>query len=281
MTAPATIFILVITGVTTLIAFQRRDLWERWMFKPYEILRHKQIERMVTSGLIHLDWMHFALNAYSFYSFGRNIELFYGTRTLLIIYVASIVGGSLLSLFIHRHHDYRALGASGGVCGIIFASIFLLPGGRIGMFLLPIMVPADVYAIAFLLLSFFAMRRGIGNIGHDAHLGGAIVGLLVAAALYPSLVFATPKMFCVVLGISIAILLIVVFEPFHRLNFQFGSREDPVGGERERRYAENRQRNRKLAEVDRLLDKVSEQGIHSLSDSERKKLDELSKELGR
>jgi membrane associated rhomboid family serine protease len=281
MTTPVTFLVLVVTAVATFLAFQRRDLWERWMFKPYEILRFKQYERLLTSGLIHLDWMHFAFNAFSFYAFARNIELVYGARSLLIIYLSAILGGSLLSLFIHRHHDYRALGASGGVCGVIFASIFLMPGGKISMFLIPIGIPAYAFAIIYLLLTFVALRRSADNVGHDAHLGGAIVGLLAATALYPALILAQPGMFLTVLGLSIAMLLLIVFDPWHRLMNRSDSAHGPHGGERARRYMENRSRNQKLAEVDRLLDKVSARGIHSLSDSERKKLDQLSKEIGR
>jgi membrane associated rhomboid family serine protease len=279
--APATIFILVITAIATFISFQRRDLWERWMFKPEAILRYKQFDRMLTSGLIHADWMHFTLNAYSLYSFGRGIEVVYGARTLLLVYLSSILGGSLLSLLIHRHHDYRALGASGGVCGVIFASIFLLPGGGIAPLFLPIRVPALVYAVGFLIFSYVALRRRADNIGHDAHLGGAIVGLLVAAALYPSLIFAAPAMFWTVLGLSVLILLALVFDPLHLLQIKSDATGHSPGGERFRRYAENRNRNRKIAEIDRLLDKVGENGIHSLSERERQKLDQLSKEIGR
>jgi membrane associated rhomboid family serine protease len=281
MTTPVTFLVLVVTAVATFLAFQRRDLWERWMFKPYEILRFKQYERLLTSGLIHLDWMHFAFNAFSFYAFARNIELVYGARSLLTIYLSAILGGSLLSLFIHRHHDYRALGASGGVCGVIFASIFLMPGGKISMFLIPIGIPAYAFAIIYLLLTFVALRRSADNVGHDAHLGGAIVGLLAATALYPALILAQPGMFLTVLGLSIAMLLLIVFDPRHRLMNRSDSAHGPHGGERARRYMENRSRNQKLAEVDRLLDKVSARGIHSLSDSERKRLDQLSKEIGR
>ena len=88
------------------------------MFKPREILAGKQYERLLTSGFIHGDWLHLAFNAYSLLAFGQNIEAIYGFKTLLLVYFSSILGGSLLSLFIHRRHDYRALGASGGVGGI-------------------------------------------------------------------------------------------------------------------------------------------------------------------
>ena len=234
---------------------------------------------MFTSGLIHADWVHFGFNAFSFYSFGRDVEVIYGWRSLLLVYLSSILGGSLLSLIIHRRHDYRSLGASGGVCGVIFASIFLLPGGSIIMFPIPIGIPTYLYAVIFLVGSFVAQRRQIGNIGHDAHLGGAIVGLLTATLMYPRLVFASPWMFALVIGLSVAILLVLILGPLHLLERRFDRVETPAAGERDRRYAENRARNRKLAEIDQLLEKVSGQGIQSLSDSERKRLEQLSKEI--
>jgi membrane associated rhomboid family serine protease len=279
MIAPATITVLAVTALASFYAFQRPDAMERWIFNPKAILAHKEFHRMFTCGLIHANWMHFAFNAFSFYSFARNIEVIYGAKTMLLIYGSSILGGSLLSLVIHRHHEYRALGASGGVCGIIFASIFLLPWSAISMFPLPIGVPAYLYAVIFLAGSFIAHRRQKDNIGHDAHLGGAIVGLLVAAALYPSLIFAAPRMFAGVLILSVVILLALIFDPLHLLSLPFSEREEPVGGERSRRYQENSERNKKVAEMDGLLDRVSRSGIQSLSKSQRKRLEQLSTEL--
>ena len=280
MQFPATIVISAITAVATLFAFRRPNIKERWMFKPEAILRHKEYERMLTSGLIHADWMHFGLNAVSFYSFGQVIEVIYGWKSLLLVYVSSILGGSLLSLIIHRHHEYRALGASGGVCGVIFASIFLLPGGAISMIMIPLPIPAYLYAVIFLVVSFVGHRRQLGNIGHDAHLGGAIVGLLVATAMYPDLVFAAPWMLALVLGLSVAILLMLLLDPLHLLERRLDPLQAPALGERNRRYAENRARNQKTAEVDRLLEKVSASGLQSLSETERKKLEQFSKEIG-
>jgi membrane associated rhomboid family serine protease len=286
MQAPITNAILILTALATFFAFRRPDLEERWIFNPYAILAHKEYYRMLTSGFIHLNWVHFAVNAFSFYNFARLIEILYGAGTLLVIYGASIIGGSLLSLFIHRHHDYRALGASGGVCGLIFASIFLLPGSGVMMYPLPISVPGYVYAPIFLVVSFVAHRRQIGNIGHDAHVGGAMVGLLAAAAMYPRLILAAPYMFAGVLVVSAIVLLFLIRDPLGIIHNPLDlwkppsdDRPEPAGGERVRRYRENARRNQKLAEMDRLLDRVAQNGIESLSPSERRKLEQLSQEL--
>lgn len=280
--SPATLIILAVTAVVSIVAFRNRRLWERLMLKPREILADKQYERLLTSGFVHGDGFHLAFNAYSLLACGRDIEAIYGIRTLLLVYFSSILGGSLLSLFIHRHHDYRALGASGGVCGLLFASIFLLPGGSIHLFFIPIGIPAYLFAVLFLVFSFVMMRRGKDNIGHDAHIGGAIVGLLVATAMYPEMMTANPAMYAAVIVLSTLILVVTIFDPLHLLEKGMSVVRDgdpPKGSERFQRYDDARKRNAKLAEIDRLLDKVSAQGIHSLSRAEREKLDQLSKEF--
>lgn len=236
---------------------------------------------MFTSGLIHADWAHLGWNSLSFFLFGRNIELAFGPITLLTVYLASIIGGSILSLIIHRHdEDYRALGASGGVCGVIFASIFLLPDYSIHFLLFPIGIPPYLYAIIFLVVSFIKHRRKSDNIGHDAHLGGAVVGLLVATVMYPQMVFAAPWLFAFVLLLSIAVLVVMVRDPGQLLEFRFIHGRQPKSTQRCQRYDEARERREKMEEIDRLLDKVAARGIHSLSGAERKKLDQLSKEVG-
>jgi len=283
MESLTTIIILLVTAAVSVLAFQRRELGERLVLKPTKILREKQFERLLTSGLIHADWAHLGWNALSFFLFARNIEAVYGAPTLLAIYLAAIFGGSLLSLLIHRNDvAYRALGASGGVCGVIFASIFLLPNSSIHFLLLPMIgIPAYLYAVIFLVTSFIAQRRQTDNIGHDAHLGGAIVGLLVATAWYPRLVFAEPWMFAVVLLLSLGILYVLIRDPARLFDFHLSWGRKPKSSERYQRYDEAMSRREKLEEIDALLDKVSGSGIHSLSNRERQRLDQLSKEVGR
>jgi membrane associated rhomboid family serine protease len=279
MTPTVTIVILVITGLVTLVAFLRPEVKDRLLFDPYEILHHRQYERLLTSALIHADWVHFGFNAFTLYNFGKNIEFIYGAKILLVIYLTSILGGDGLSLLIHRKHEYRSLGASGGVCGVLFASIFLLPGGSIMLYPLPIGIPAYIYAIIFLVYSFVSHRRQRDNIGHDAHLGGAIFGLLLAATVNPHAVGASPWMFFAASVLAVVILCILIFDPGILLESRFHFENRSPGNARSREYDENRALNEKKAEIDRLLDKVAQKGIEKLSNSERKRLDALSKEI--
>jgi membrane associated rhomboid family serine protease len=207
--APASIAIIAITVYFSVKGFSSSAFLNRYLFSTREILEDRQYYRILTSGALHADWVHLLFNMFSLYSFGSAIELLFGRVTFLATYLAGIIGGNILALILHRKETYRALGASGGVCGVIFACIFLLPGTSVQMFFIPIPIPASIYAILFMLISYFGIRSQFSNIGHDAHLGGAIIGLLTATAFQPSIVPQNPVLYpaIIVLAISLMILL--------------------------------------------------------------------------
>jgi len=203
--SPATIGLLVAAGVCSLLGFNSRSIMDAWIFNPYQILQRHQYHRLITSGFLHANFMHFGFNALTLYFFGPDIERKYGAPLLLTVFFAAVIGGNLLSLLLHRNQrNYRALGASGGVCGVIFASIFLFKGGVIYLMVLPVPIPMPVYAVLFLLISVYGVRSARDNIGHDAHLGGAIVGLLATTCFHPNIIQEQPLLYAAVMGISIA-----------------------------------------------------------------------------
>jgi membrane associated rhomboid family serine protease len=120
------------------------------------------------------------------YSFGPVVELGLGSLSMLLIYV---IAGIVSTLFVYYRHRadprYRALGASDSVTGIIFAAIVLLPEMSVSFFFVPIPIPAPLFAVGFIVISTFLMRRGGGYISHEAHIAGAISGLLLAGLLAP------------------------------------------------------------------------------------------------
>jgi membrane associated rhomboid family serine protease len=257
--------LVLVTGGVSFLAFRRPDIEEALIFSPELILARKDYHRMLTSGFIHANWFHLGMNMYTLFVFGQSIELNYGAASLGLIYLSSIIGGSLLSLLIHRHHDYRAYGASGGVCGVLFAYIFLFPGAEIMMFPLPIGIPSWIYAVAFMLASFYGMKVQRDNIGHDAHLGGAVIGLLITTVLYPQIVRLSTGLYFTILGLSIAIFLYLVLSPLflpgrgivnplRRLDKM--ARRAPVP------------KPPPSFEMDAILDKISRTGIDSLTREE-------------
>jgi len=199
------ILIIGLTVVASWQGFSRPQLIERYLLDVQRVRQYREYFRLMTSGLFHADLGHLFFNMFSLYAFGRGIEIVYGGHILALIYLSSILGGSLLSVWLHRREEYRALGASGGVCGVIYAAIFLLPGGSVYLFFIPIPIPASVYAVLFLVLSFWGFKTRFGRIGHDAHIGGAIVGLVVTTLLYPGIIAAQPALYALVMAISVGL----------------------------------------------------------------------------
>jgi membrane associated rhomboid family serine protease len=265
-TSVFTILIIAATVYISFLGFKNPLLVERYIFCPQYILRDKQYYRLVTSSFLHADWQHLAFNMFSLYAFGHMIEYIYGPLVFITIYFASIIGGDLLSLLVHRHHIYRAYGSSGGVCGIIFASIFLFPGGGISMFFVPVSIPAWLYAIVFLLGSFYGIKKSWGNIGHDAHLGGAIIGLVTATFLHPEIIGRSPKLYAAVMGLSIIILIYLIKNPMllplSSFTQSFPTFQSPT--------KPPLTREQEMRRVNVLLDKISKSGMQSLTREEHK-----------
>ena len=207
------IIVIAITAFFSYRGFVNSFFLHQYIFSTRAILDDKQYYRILSSGALHADWVHLLFNMYSLYSFGSAVEFLFGPATFLAIYLAAIVGGGILALLLHRNEDYHALGASGGVCGVIFACIFLLPGTSVQLYFIPFPIPAYIYAILFMLISFYGIRAQRGNIGHDAHLGGAIIGLVIATILKPSIVPQNPVLYPAVMLLAILLLILLYLKP--------------------------------------------------------------------
>ena len=234
MNEPLAIMNLVVIGLTVYFSyrgFTNPSFLNRYLFYNHAILEDKQYYRLLTSGVLHADWVHLLFNMFSLYSFGSAVEIVFGRDTFLSIYLAGIVGGNLLALLLHRRDDYRALGASGGVCGVIFACIFLLPGGSVQMLLIPIPIPSYIYAVGFMLYSYYGIRKQRGNIGHDAHLGGAIIGLITATILFPSIVSKNPVLYPIVMSLAVLLLAFIYIKPIRLIRTWQAKRNRPKDDE--------------------------------------------------
>jgi membrane associated rhomboid family serine protease len=281
MKEPLAIVTLLVIGMTVFCSFrgfQQGSFLETFMFDTVSILRDKEYRRVITSGFIHADLAHLLFNMFSFYSFGKYIELIFGAKVLLVIYFSSIFGGSLLALYLHRHHQYRALGASGGVCGVIFASIFLLPGGSVRMFFLPFGIPAWAFAILFILGSFYGLRSGHGNIGHDAHLGGALVGLGVATVMYPTIILISPVLYVSVTVLAAGLLFYTFkFPPslYPASPFSLSHWRQVWGVLKARKRTGDRENDERR--LNQLLEKISREGLDSLTPQEKSLIEDLAR----
>jgi membrane associated rhomboid family serine protease len=193
MDLSATIILIGITVLTSYQAWKRPDLMDRWMFTPYKIKSNQQWDRFVLSGLIHKDQIHLLFNMFTFYFFGRVVEMFLvyrigqstGLFAFLLFYFGAIIVSDIPTYFKHKdNHQYRALGASGGVAAAVFASIMIMPLSDICLFGL-ICLPGFALGFLFLIYTIVQARKGSDGINHDAHLYGALFGIAFVLIISP------------------------------------------------------------------------------------------------
>lgn len=166
------------------IYFQRFAEW------PFQIVYKKRYYQMLTSAFLHADVMHLFFNLFALYSFGQVLETLFvrsfgfasGSIYFLLIYFISLFSGSIMTVLFHfKNPAYVAVGASGAVSGIVFSYIIFFPTSTVGFFFIP--MPAFVFALLYVGASIYGMKTRFGNIGHEAHLGGAIGGVIATLLL--------------------------------------------------------------------------------------------------
>lgn len=183
-------FLLFIIATTALISyngFQNAAFFDRYKFQVGAIQRGDRV-RMFSSGFLHGDWGHLIFNMLTLYFFAPAVIAYMGSFQFLVLYLLSLLGGNLLTLVLHKNDPYySAIGASGAVTGILYASILLQPEMNLYLFFIPIPIPAPVFGFAYLLYSIYGMKKQNDGIGHTAHFGGAITGLVLTLINYPSI----------------------------------------------------------------------------------------------
>lgn len=182
--------LIILTVITSVIGFNNIDFRNRYVFNVGAILgRAKQWDRILTSASLHSDWMHLFFNMYVLYNFAPFLTEIVGVWQFFVVYFGSVIGGGLASLWIHRReYHYTALGASGGVMGVLYAVIAIAPDITLRLFFIPIDIPAWLFGAAYLAYSVYGMEKQNDNIGHDAHLGGAFVGMVLACVFIPQII---------------------------------------------------------------------------------------------
>lgn len=184
--SPVSTLIFLLTCIVSLLGlFRYPHLIERFIFHPFSFKRGKRIETILTSSLVHGDLFHLIFNMMSFYFFAFNLEYLVGNINFALIYFLSVGLSSIPSLIKNGDDpDYYALGASGGISGILFSFILFVPDSNIMMLYIPFPIPSYIFAILYLVWSWYAGKHANDNIGHDAHLWGAISGIIITLFLY-------------------------------------------------------------------------------------------------
>lgn len=268
--------ILLLTAMTTYKGFKDMSYYEDYLFDVDKILVHKEYKRLFTSGFLHTSWIHFGFNMIALVSFSVVLEYKFGIKNYLLIYFFSLIGGNLLALFIHRNHgDYRAVGASGAISGIVLSSVVLYPESTMSLILIPIEFSSWILGLLFILVSIFGIKTQRDNIGHEAHLGGALIGVLMTLFIDPKIFLENWWIVLLILIPIFSFLMLIVKKPEILLIDNYWGVNFPKKSTKS--YLE--QQFEQEMTLNELLDKIKHKGIHSLTKKEKKRLEQLKDDL--
>jgi membrane associated rhomboid family serine protease len=178
--APVAAAILVLMLVASLLAlYKAPQILDRHLLRPYWLLPRRQYATVITSGFLHADLPHLLFNAFTFWAFGFSLERAIGSGTFLALYAFGLLVSSAGTWFAHRRQpEYASLGASGAILAVLFASIVHTPSQSIIIFPIPLPIPAPLFAVLYLAYTVYASKQPRGRINHDAHLSGALAGVV-------------------------------------------------------------------------------------------------------
>ncbi|MCM4160279.1 rhomboid family intramembrane serine protease [Antarcticibacterium sp. W02-3] len=202
-----TIIIIALNVIVSFKGFNDPVFFNKYKFNTGDIRRGAKYQ-ILTSGFLHVDTTHLFVNMLTLYFFANVVLFDLGAIGFVVVYLASLILGNLLSYFFHKDEtSYNAVGASGAVMGILYSAILLRPDMMLGLFFI-IPIPAYVFGIGYLLYTIYGMKRRADNIGHDAHFGGAVGGYILTLALAPWII-QHHLLMVILLAIPIVILFVL------------------------------------------------------------------------
>lgn len=178
-------------GISLYALYQDQNLFDRWAFVPERVHRLGEWSRMLSGGFLHGGVAHLAFNMITLYFFGPVLEIILGAINFVLVYFGSL---AIAHLFLYGKYkedpEYVAVGASGAISGVVFGFCLFFPFEKIYLFLIPIGIPAFLFAVGFAGYSYWASNqppgKGLfGRVAHEAHLGGAVGGLVLTLLLEP------------------------------------------------------------------------------------------------
>jgi membrane associated rhomboid family serine protease len=184
--------IALVIFAATLVAslaglYAKPQIIERSLFRPYWFLRRKQYDTIVTSGFVHADLPHLIFNMVTFWFFAFPLERQIGPVRFAVLYFLALAVSDLGTYFKHRiDPQYASLGASGAISAVLFAAIVYFPWMKLFIIPIPLPIPAPLFAVGYVAYSWYSARQARGRINHDAHLGGALFGLLFVLLTDPA-----------------------------------------------------------------------------------------------
>ena len=191
-----TLIIIAVTALVSILCFTGTVNINDMMFNAANVWHRKQWYRMLSYGLVHSGWGHLFFNMLTLYFFGTVVEQYFGAAfggtagivLYIVLYVSAIAVSTVGDLIKYKDSPgYNAVGASGAVSAVLFASILFEPKMGIYIYLIPIPVPGYIFAPLYLLYCWYMAKRNMDNIGHTAHFWGAVYGLVFPLICRPDI----------------------------------------------------------------------------------------------
>jgi membrane associated rhomboid family serine protease len=184
---PISAIILITTvGISLWTMFGNRILFDKMILSPYRVIYEKKWYLVITSSFIHADMFHLMFNMLTFYFFAFKLESVLGPWRFLLIYFGCMILADVTTIIKQKdNYGYGSLGASGAISGILFSSILFFPKASLGIMFFPIPIPAPIFAVLYLAYCYYASRRAGDMINHEAHLWGALAGIILTVLIVP------------------------------------------------------------------------------------------------
>lgn len=187
--APVASVIFLFTLVSSLYAFYNHSLYGKFMLHPYSVAKGHNIYTLITSGLIHADYMHLFFNLFTFFAFAFTLEQMMGHWQFGLMYILALILSDLPTVFKNKDNfHYHSLGASGAISAVLFSYILYQPLSSIYLMFIPIGIPAIVFGVLYLIYCAYASKNSRDNINHDAHFFGALSGMIFTVIFVPGII---------------------------------------------------------------------------------------------
>ncbi|MEC9107976.1 MAG: rhomboid family intramembrane serine protease [Bacteroidota bacterium] len=178
-------FVILANIVFSYKGFRDRAFFDKYKFNPNAIKKGENI-RYLSSGFLHVNQGHLFVNMFTLFFFAPVVIRLLGDVNFILIYLVSLYVGNMITYRINKNKlNYNAVGASGAVMGVVYSSILLYPNMTLYFIIIP--MPAYVFGLLYLWYSIYSMKNVRDNIGHEAHLGGAIAGFFLTIILNPGI----------------------------------------------------------------------------------------------
>ena len=203
LTPPLIVILLAAIVFTSYRALKNPLLFNRLKFNVNAV-QNGEYYRLLTAGFIHVDYNHLFFNGFTLFIFGGNALYGLGSVNFIILYLISLLLGNGLAYYYHKSNPYyTAVGASGAIMGIVYSSILMFPDMQLAIIFFPIPFPAYIFGVGYLIYTLFGIKSQNDGIGHTAHFGGAIGGIICTLVFDPFVFEKSFNTLVLIIGVTL------------------------------------------------------------------------------